>query len=418
MLGINALFSLLTFLIFTCTTQLTYIKILLLLLILFILLTKGKVSYSMSSFHWILIYLLLNLCYLILGQVNGGKAFELYGMLYLVEPILYFIIVLPTVSLISDTTVEKSLFASFIFVDLIVLAAYIARRYNLTPMINVLEALPCTIVTDNRFGYISVSSVSISGLFFLIPYFTSLLFKSDERKQKLAYGCGVILGLADSFLVGRRGLLAVIFISLIVYWGLNKAGERKDSRIKLKIDIKKQLVFLIVFIIIIAFAVSYFQRNGANMRLGNLSSDLVSAGDRERNIEVTAMIREWERKPIFGTGYAINAEGSIRSDIVGSYEYSYLAMLYQTGLVGTIIYLLLYFYLANGTYKCWKLTENKHYLATCVGLISLLIGNATNPYIESFDGMWTLFYCLALINKSEVENVSEKEDGKYPVGNI
>ena len=34
-----------------------------------------------------------------------------------------------------------------------------------------------------------------------------------------------------------------------------------------------------------------------------------------------------------------------------------------------------------------------------VGLSGLLIADATNPYLEKFDEMWTLFLPLAVINR-------------------
>ena len=41
-------------------------------------------------------------------------------------------------------------------------------------------------------------------------------------------------------------------------------------------------------------------------------------------------------------------------------------------------------------------------LASLTGMASMLIAGATNPYLDNFDGMWAIFFPLAVINLSMV----------------
>jgi len=46
---------------------------------------------------------------------------------------------------------------------------------------------------------------------------------------------------------------------------------------------------------------------------------------------------------------------------------------------------------------------------TLVGMISFLIGNATNPYLGKFDFMWVIFVPVLIINLYKLENRKKLE---------
>jgi hypothetical protein len=83
-----------------------------------------------------------------------------------------------------------------------------------------------------------------------------------------------------------------------------------------------------------------------------------------------------------------------------SYELSYIALLYHTGLCGLGLY-------AAGVvwifFTGWRIIRSGHPLAqrlipVLVGTACFLIANATNPYLEKYDYMWVIFLPLAYVN--------------------
>jgi O-antigen ligase len=106
-------------------------------------------------------------------------------------------------------------------------------------------------------------------------------------------------------------------------------------------------------------------------------------------------------QPIFGAGLGASVVGSIRSETMPwSYELSYVALLYQTGIVGFLVYA------AAIVWTFWRGIQvigeggqpAQIMIPLLVGLCGLLIANGTNPYLGCFDEMWTLFLPLAVIN--------------------
>jgi hypothetical protein len=123
------------------------------------------------------------------------------------------------------------------------------------------------------------------------------------------------------------------------------------------------------------------------------------------------LIAGWEQSPLFGSGYGAVVPGfrprpdvllGIRLGITQpwSYELSYIALLYHTGLCGLGLY-------AAGVvwifFTGWRIIRSGHPLAlrlipVLVGTACFLIANATNPYLEKYDYMWVIFLPLAYVN--------------------
>jgi len=90
------------------------------------------------------------------------------------------------------------------------------------------------------------------------------------------------------------------------------------------------------------------------------------------------------------------------ADMPWAYELAYLGLLYHTGLVGLVLY-------AVGV--SWIYVEGIRVIrkgsllsplmvSILTGTSTFLIANATNPYLEKFDYVWTIFLPLAVVNAS------------------
>jgi len=83
-----------------------------------------------------------------------------------------------------------------------------------------------------------------------------------------------------------------------------------------------------------------------------------------------------------------------------AYELLYVALLFQTGLLGFTAYTMAVAWIfwmglkiirSGDTIGLWM-------LPTLVGMSCFLIASATNPYIVTFDYMWVIFLPIAFIN--------------------
>jgi len=133
----------------------------------------------------------------------------------------------------------------------------------------------------------------------------------------------------------------------------------------------------------------------------------------EGNIRISQGLALWKgftEYPLFGSGAGIGVIGSIRNVDSWMYELSYNLILYNSGIVGSILYFTSLILLL---YCLWKRSKRGKYkqisTALTIAYISALISNATNPYFtSSFDFLWFIFIPLMYIN------IKEKDDSNKP----
>ena len=113
-----------------------------------------------------------------------------------------------------------------------------------------------------------------------------------------------------------------------------------------------------------------------------------------------ALIHGWMDNPLIGSGHGAAALGSVRSEEAWAYELSYLALLFQIGLIGSLIYLsaLLWTFIKSIRVVRTNPKSAAMILPLLVGLTCLLIANATNPYLAKFDYLWTIFLPVGILN--------------------
>jgi O-antigen ligase len=110
---------------------------------------------------------------------------------------------------------------------------------------------------------------------------------------------------------------------------------------------------------------------------------------------------EWSDSPWIGQGLGASASSVTRSEEQPwAYELSYVALLFQTGLLGVIIYssaVLWIFYKGIRLVRV-RPDAGQVILPLLAGLAGFLLANATNPYLSKFDYLWTIFLPVAAIN--------------------
>jgi O-antigen ligase len=128
------------------------------------------------------------------------------------------------------------------------------------------------------------------------------------------------------------------------------------------------------------------------------NSDAVAMSRRD---QFMALVNGWLQHPAFGSGHGAPAPGVIRSiEMPWSYELTYVALLYHTGIVGLVAYGagLGWIFLKARRIAATGWSQAPYLVATLVGTASFVLANATNPYLEKYDSIWVVFMPIAFIN--------------------
>jgi len=106
-------------------------------------------------------------------------------------------------------------------------------------------------------------------------------------------------------------------------------------------------------------------------------------------------------QPILGYGHGAGVATSVRSsEAPWTYELTYIALLFQVGILGFLIYFFAILWYLVKSIILVRVDRSTAFLILplLVGSIEFLIASATNPYLLKFDYLWTIFFSVAVLN--------------------
>lgn len=390
------LLSILVFLILFSPTVLQYVKLipLIALSMLSILTISKKMSVPIHPkvAIWVLVYITFNFLFLIKGTYNNLDIFVQLAPTNIWWPLVYtFALIIPS-SKIEKFELSNIFIISTLFIEVYILYIY----FNFVGVLpdSFLLNLPLGQSINYNFGYINFFIPSITSLFFLIPYIISLLLiGKDTKKSKLYFLLLVIVGAIISIVTGRRTLIALLAISpfISIFW----SKITRDNKIQAKF-----MKVIIIVSVMVLISIIFLSLTEVGLRIQNLDTELIQSGLYIRINQFSSLIEGWKKSPILGSGLGVNADVVRSSTVPGAYELSYVARLFQTGIVGIVIYFLLILWIIRRLVYIARQDRSKieYIIPLLTGLSVMMIAEATNPYLSSFDGLWVFFYALALIN--------------------
>ena len=260
-------------------------------------------------------------------------------------------------------------------------------------------------------GFTQMQFPGLNSLPFLIPFLLAWVSTqpSGERRSPVRQIClwaACILGLIVTIAGTRRALTLVVCLSPCLTLFFRSFQPETEKRLNKRSFLVFAGIFLAGTLLVFLGLNSIYQFNVAAMwdyfvTGFDFSSQTPDEGAGPRHEQFIALVKGWLDHPFLGAGHGASAYGSIRSQTMPwSYELSYVALLFQVGIVGVTAY-------AAGV--CWifwqgiKLVKaggqvGRIMIPMLVGLSGALIAHATNPYLNRFDGMWMLFLPLAVVN--------------------
>jgi hypothetical protein len=339
-------------------------------------------------FFYSLLFLIINSLFAIIGiedyHVGAMKQFQVF----VIWPFVYLLLI----SAVNSKKVVLGLHMIVKYSSILILLIWLLNLLIWLDLISYI--LPDIFIGKIVFGYGVLESrfAFMSSLPFIIPYFFAVVFQpleatsSFERKVQIIILLLLIVFVATS---GRRLLMLITVISplmlILFQWRFIKS-----KFVKLTIFI---LPIILIFITIKLGMHEYFLEG-------------FYFSDSARGTQFSALIDGWVESPVLGSGHGANVEYIRNSDMPWSYELTYVALLYQIGIIGIVFYFIGIGWIYYSSVKI--INSNGFYsrfmLYNLCGLTGMLIANITNPYLVRFDGMWSFFMVLALINLLKIHS--------------
>lgn len=257
-------------------------------------------------------------------------------------------------------------------------------------------------------GFTAFTLYNVSSLVFLVPLTIAALIvwprtssKSAPVPRTLLYllaGIGCALAVAS----GRRGLIVAILAAPVLSLWVRRWGPVPSERRRVKPWLVGSILagtsLLWVFSSFADVVRSQTSYVYAEMVRG---IQLADASTSLRAKQFGALIEGWWFAPTFGHGLGAHLPDLIVSaEQPWAYELSYVALLFQVGFVGVLVY-------AAGIVWIWRRCRQIAstdpaariiLLPILVAMVCFLLANATNPYLAKFDYLWVIFLPVAVIN--------------------
>jgi O-antigen ligase len=206
---------------------------------------------------------------------------------------------------------------------------------------------------------------------------------------------------------GRRAfwlvcLLCPIFITVFL----------KLSKIKVKFSSYLAPSVFMALVITVAFSVFSLNTELITDRIESsfAFNDPTAESNYLRKEQFDALVNGWKESPLLGAGLGASAKGSVRdNDAPWAYELSYWALLFQTGIVGFLIYTASIIWMIVKSISIIRKNKDASFMLApqMVSLVCFLIINASNPYLAKFDYLWTIFFPIATLNAYLIKEKDE-----------
>lgn len=388
-------------------------KILLLVLLLFSALANFKNYISVPIKKELLLvftfFIATNCFFILTGVFNDNIGVWPTYPVNFIWPILYFIIFLDARFYIDYEDILFLFKVSISIICMYVLIFYLSIFFGFTFPIN--ENLirlsfdpKDPIATENQ-----IVMPAANSLFYLVPFFMSYVLLSKEKiKSNYIF---LFIGFLISIATGRRALILLTMASPFMILAIFFILPHRKKSIKKSILKKIFIVFIVLSIasvilekskiidvsFLINKTVTYFVPKEGVLQAGALT----------RDIQSKALLDQWEQKPLLGFGFGatcVNYKSSY--EIPWAYELSYVSKLMNSGIIGLSIYFFYLFYLIFSQVPFLRVNYF-FYLANMAGFLSIIIANASNPYLDSFEYMWMIYFQVLFIwigQKHRVDN--------------
>jgi len=363
----------------------------------------------------------------LVGSVNATPGFAQQSTVWFGST---FIWGLWAVSMTRDKvrlTLRVVTIATALLSGLIIL--YIGANQGILPSI-----VPDSLLNAQGAGYDLTgdgSAIRLYGLSTLAaagPLVSSALVAGKDKflPSRALLAVATILAVLAAIFAGRRAIAAVTIASPLVTYALLRLLRPRAHVARPTTRLLKWILGapLILVLSVVAFHFSLLDRplaalgDGLHLyfNIGNSSGGAKAASDVVREQQTGELVTAWGGHPWFGSGLgAVLPDGFVRSaDRPWMFELQYHQLLFSSGLVGAGLLSAAFVSAWHGVRRA-AAASPEHVptiVATSVAAISMLVANASNPYLQAVGNGWAIALILGVANALLVPKV----EAVVPVG--
>jgi len=373
-----------------------------------------------TVFFWWIFYLCLGLLFIFWGHINGAVRVLPIIKLYVLYPIAYMVLVTLIRTHGSLVNVLRILIFCTIPMSVLVILQVLSVMGLTLPGF---EYIVMAFSENGLTNELSYTPRVLSSLIFLLPFMVGCLavYSGKNRPVPRAelWFCTVLSLIA--VMVGQRHvLLLILFLTPFILVALASFLRRKERR-----NAILSLVKALFVMAAIAWVAAYSLGGIMGWETHSLLRDFAEAFDFKhdesamiRAEQFSALMEGVSERPVFGAGLGVGSDKYIRDpEKPWNYELRYVALLFQTGIVGFILYMsgVIWILWTGVRVIAARTTLSLHMVPMLAGFCGALVAEATNPYLNQFGHLWMLFFPVAVINMWLLDRAQAK---KQSIGNF
>ena len=387
---------------------------LILLFISSLLLIKPKTNnISKSVAVLFLINLISSFLFFLIGVFNNGPGAFRTTTVYIFWPFLYFYFIAFGVSFKLIENTKNIILIGGLISSLLILLFICNTIYPISSIITILGDFLDFKSNFLYDGFSQVQSTNLTTVFYTLIFSMSILMMPKHFRLNINNPLLLttfILSLIIIIISGRRAfwlvLLLTPFITLLLFYIIGISFNYKFLFITL----------IILFLTITIYTFYNFNFDVLKSQFETLfdfndPNAGVGGSNYTRKLQYDELIFAWKQSPLFGKGFGTVAGSIIRDDNqTWAYELTYLALLFHTGILGIVIYTSSILWIIINSIFIMKRNIDSIIILfpLIVGLISFLLINSSNPYLDKFDFLWVIFLPVIVINYYKVTNKNAK----------
>lgn len=380
-------------------TQIKYFLLILLILASIFEILIFKKNQNRNLILGIILWIATYLIFLILGLINNYSIdFSLISV-YFITPIIALILSQIIDSKSRLENLFNILFGITIFIVLLDFLYILDIRNILKLGIN---------FNSEIYGSVSVSEEKVefritnqTSLMFLLPFVITNFINKNYNTffKKNLYIIALILGAVVTILSGRRAFQIVVVLSVILNYMFIMLVFKKSTN---NVDYRKTLTFIIKMLSLLFISAITLKFMTNLLEIENFKESIFntitsafdsSTGSGEiRKIQMLALLDGWKNSPFLGHGLSSYLRDYMRSEKTPwSYEWVYIALVYQTGLLGISLFVFVVYRLNKKLFIYTDKLQNKQgkiFFSIMIGFICFLIAGSSNPMVY-YVWMWS-----------------------------
>ena len=377
-------------------------------------LTRAKLALHHSVVLWTLFLAAVSYFFVLRGFFLGTPGAAEAAQLYVLWPLIYLVLVAGASRPRILLGLRRILVVATIFIGLQG-GVYLLTNLGVVPWDRFANLLSLGWQEQSfglREGYIGMQFPGLNSLPFLVPFAIAALAtcaraRTHKRFQQVWLWLACFLGLFMALTSARRALIVVTVLAPLLTWCFLRFQPESEKHLARRSLARVSLVLALSVVVFIGALGLVYQFNVYDLfdrvtQGFNFGPTPFDSGANVRRIQYLALIHGWYQHPLVGAGHGASAYDVIRSGTMPwAYELSYVALLFQTGLLGFLAYTAGVVWIYRMGIRVIRTGGElgASILPIMVGMTGFLIANATNPYLARFDGIWVIFLPLAFINR-------------------